>query len=1508
LASEPYSPLGIALRLIGKDDDLRAWAQAQHKTAQAAIQTAIPVTPGFEESWTRMIGEGAGSLPVSIGAAAAGGLPGIAALGASAGYGATSANVLEMTGDPEAARKWGLVSAAVGGISEPASAALPTLRIIDRIDRASGGAFFDAIEKTAKKQALRRSGQIGARDITEGAAKEFITEAIQEMPDEAARQVYDEERTLLEGIVAVARAGAAGGIVGAFVPALLVRGYQAKQKLTGKSETVEPILAPVEPQAEPILAPDDTPPIITPGAQSESFVGPPDDLAPQSQGETPALVGETPAVVGETPALVGETPAVLGETEKAAPPVRLAYEERSGFLRPQAPLGTPHEPPATGTPVTVTVWRGSGREERGAVYAPGVTRPVMGDGLYYAFSPIQAARFGPNLEKSVITLKNPLFIRSHDDLLRLGLEAVPSTIQEMAGLADLIQRRIVAGGHDGVIVEVPRATWGDASQTGSSAKRLRDVFDVSQVFIPKSEAQPAVGRSAQGQPGKAVRIGEKVKYGNKIVANVLEIHPETGLVTIGWFDEQGGHGIDVPTSELRSESGHPISIAVDQGSETAVPTIAPATTPEIVAETPQGEEQASGLAQVTQEATERSQRDLRPIQDVPGSDADLGSGAMGIVAPPAAKHAILAVDTIAKAIKHGYSTVKALARTWGRAGGDFPTPLFRANLERVAARKAIMKEFRFGIDTLTRLAKKLNESELALVNQAFQEKSALARLGKVDPALHAEVVAVRQKLDQLSDLLIKSGAASEAVIPIIAANRGTYLLRSFQAFDDPRWSEKVSPAVRNRYLYQLARENPGYHPRELEGLAEAVLKEAREAELPVNIFAKRHASPALRAFLGEYKHPIINATRSAARMAQVITRHEYFRRLRAEGWGKWFHPRAIVIPEGQPYAGKYIAEIAGTDENWMRAIGTDPTTGERTAVFTTPEIAAAMREALNPKEAGWLLRTYMKAVAFSQFAKAVISPAAIIRDAIGNAIFFVSQGHWQAWKFADAARATFANMLERGDPAVRQYVQKLTRLGVFGDASRANEFRAVVEESLKGGLDDTLGGSIERMYKAGTRGFAHAKEGVDNFYRAASFEIEKAAYAKAYPALSADAVEKIAADRVRRAYPTWSLLPRAVTAIRRFPLIGDFISFSASVPLIFLNTLDMIQQDMRTPATRAIGVRRLIGLSVGLGTFEAIATGLRYLFGVTRDEDEAIRRMLPHWSKNSTIAHFGADKDGDPVYTDLGQVDPWQYLKKPLRAFMRGDDFREDLVAAMVEAFRPYAQTRMLTRAILEVTANKKSTGGQVYNPQAPVRDQLVDVITHLSRPLSPGIVDTTKRIARGARGEQTIYGEKFTWQNEVVALASRMKKLNRAQAFDFKMRQLARAIDEAEGQVASKGAQPGTVTEQELETVYLTMNQSRRALMQEAHKDAVAIMTLGLPRSKVVQLLKAEGFSRADIMAIMSGNVPAWIPSAKIMSRIEARVRATGGDPAEIIRRRQTLRRTASRERREEALSRVGG
>jgi len=719
--------------------------------------------------------------------------------------------------------------------------------------------------------------------------------------------------------------------------------------------------------------------------------------------------------------------------------------------------------------------------------------------------------------------------------------------------------------------------------------------------------------------------------------------------------------------------------------------------------------------------------------------------------------------------------------------GDLPEKVFKRKIERDGKVNAVMSDVRWTLRQFERAKKeaygktKIDQKEAFKIDAALKGEQSVESLPE---PMRPIVRNMRDQIDALSRKLIDEGVAEGKLAARIKKNIGFYANRSYRVFNDPNWSKNVPEEVKNRAHAFLRKEFPDLGEKEVNGLIDELLYK-EEAPISVmsrgsklgsknlSVFKKRKDIPQeIRALWGEYKDADVNYTQSITRMSHLLENHKFLRDIKTEGMDDFFF-EAPVRNENGSFSAKISSDKSKVFE---------PLNG----LYTSPEIKRAFEEIMsNQNNPAWL-RHYMKAVATTKWAKTVGSLQTHVRNTIGNAPFAIANGHFNILKGGKALQAVVSDLRAKGPSEMREYLKEMQRLGVIHDDASTGELRDILKDAQLTDIDKLIGkkwtklagqtfGTINKLYQA-----------EDDIWKMYAYENEVARYRKALKGKKSDEeIKKIAAENIRNTYPTYSMVPRAIKALRRFPVAGTFVSFPAEVIRTSFNTARLAAKELADPALKGIGSQRVAGMFAA-STMTAGATALsRYLSGTSNDDDEDIREFLPPWSKNSDIIHLGKKDDGTFMYVDIGYTDPYSYLKKPVTAVMRGVKNEDDLFKVSADAgiqlLEPFISEDIFTQRVTEFRSNKKQSGAPVYNPNAPIEDRIGDVVTHFAEVIEPGTITSLRRVYRGIEDQSSNRdpGKKYDPFIEATSMTTgfRGSKADPMRSMQFKAREMTKNI-----------------------------------------------------------------------------------------------------------------------------------
>jgi len=840
------------------------------------------------------------------------------------------------------------------------------------------------------------------------------------------------------------------------------------------------------------------------------------------------------------------------------------------------------------------------------------------------------------------------------------------------------------------------------------------------------------------------------------------------------------------------------------------------------------------------------------------------------------------LDVLAEAFRRGANLAHRAFKRFLTSKGDLPESVFELKLRRDGQEDRI----------LTRVSQLMAEFDDAVKATYFNGRNGMTpdEMENINKVLAGErspdsipagmrsvVSEMRNEIDILSRRLITEGAVKGEIAAIIEGNLGVYLTRTYRAFDDPDWAESVQndPNLRpiwNRAFTFLKSENPNMADEVIIGFMKNLLYEGKagQREGPISIIKKQGKlgakelsifkrregiAPEIRALLGEYKDPRINFARSMARMANVIVNHNFLTKVKEEG----LKPGGFFSETPSP---DMFARLS-TDGNAAMA----PLDG----LYTTKEIEWAFRRAMEPGGINSQLgRLYMRVLGYAKMGKTVGSVMTQVRNITGNIGFATANAHWNIGKMGTAWVTAKTALLDRGEAAAKEYVLHLVELGVLDQNTEAGELRAMlrdagesVDEWAESIADGSLFGKAKRAFMKIGRPALKMYQAGDNIWKVYAFENEVARYHDALPDLTKQEIEAIAANIVRNTYPTYSMVPEAVQKLRRFPLVGTFVSFPAEVVRTAYHTMALAKAEMADPRLRHIGAQRVAGIMIAsLGTGVA-GMASRLINGMDRDDDEDARQFMPPWAQDSDVIYLGRGKNGFR-YVNMGYTDPYSYMKEPVRAFIRGDDWQSKLWDTFTTLMEPFASEDIFTQRLIDISRNTKENGGRVFNPQASVAEKAFDSTVHVAEVLEPGTITSIRKIMAGAFQENSRYNPLSETASMVTGV--RFEKVDIKESIGFASRAFSTGLIDA-SKLFTRVAYSG---QGDARRAYFATEAARRELFVQMHTQIHSAMRLGIPRNEITRILVNNGVSKSDAKGLLSGKYVPYKPTEPVMRRLD--------------------------------------
>ena len=817
------------------------------------------------------------------------------------------------------------------------------------------------------------------------------------------------------------------------------------------------------------------------------------------------------------------------------------------------------------------------------------------------------------------------------------------------------------------------------------------------------------------------------------------------------------------------------------------------------------------------------------------------------------------------------------------------------------------------------------------------------------------------------------------MLQTIESNKGSYLNRSYQAFDDPDWMEKVldnedlmararqwfkdqdavdeiakvtgwkdarefgeafadywnnkdeaalRKALENR-LYENAMEGMPKEKRsntqmatdlankrfdqivkkiednraeiekgalpadEITGEIRAILREAqlkgnfvsflssgsKVGQKDVSFLRRRKEVPAIiRELLGEYQDPKINFVRSASKMQAWLANQNFLYSVRQAGMGMFLFEKPT---------GEFDTLIASEGDETMSPLD---------GLYTSIDFLEGMQDVMGGPNKN-LPHSWQLMLAFNaaiKYGKTIGSPTTQFRNFESGVMFAVINGHWNFTHTAKAFRAISADFT-KSSPEWDNYLRELIELGVLHDNPYASELRGAIEDFIAAAKMPGAAGA-EKLADF----FRRVYEASDDFWKINGYENEMARLARIYPDMPRPERKIMAAKRIRDGYPTYSMVPLMIRNLRRFPLMGMFVSFSWESWRTYKNQFRFMAEDYRAGGLGAIKGRG-IGMIAGTAGLTAVAQATMLAMGLDDEDDEAIRDLSAPWQRNATFAYMGYDENGMPTYLDISFLDPYSYIKKPFMALTNGNNvgIMRKVVDAGKEIFEPFIGWELGAGTVFEIIFNKDfETGRQIYAEGDTAEGIATSIAKHMEK-LLPGFVLTGKNFYQAAQGQVLPRGKQRTLEDEAAAFVGfRTTTLNVPTSLVYKGYEFADTERMVSGLLTRNLGNPNPITKDDIRSAYERMNYARNKLYAEMLRAVDAAKKLGMENEDIVAALRAARMSREDIGALLKGEgMPPWRMSRQFLIGTASTVLLAVPDDAgkdkareEIIRRKQML------------------
>ena len=777
----------------------------------------------------------------------------------------------------------------------------------------------------------------------------------------------------------------------------------------------------------------------------------------------------------------------------------------------------------------------------------------------------------------------------------------------------------------------------------------------------------------------------------------------------------------------------------------------------------------------------------------------------------------------------------------------------------------------------------LSEEQTALLSEAIATPLDQLNSLNLPDAVKQAIGGMRKYLDKMSidyaqvvadqaSALVESGKGDAAAAKIdllntIASNKGKYLNRSYQVFDDPKWANKVpKPVIDNARTFLEAN-----GAQNADRIINTILKtgtafdslssfisEGKLGSKDLSILKKRKdIAPEILALMGEYTDPRINFVKTATKVSRLLWNHKFLERVKLEGQRDGF---------------LFTAEDAPTDAYVQIAPDSSDAMNPLNGLYTTPELAQGFEDAMDLGSNVEWVKKWQQLNSVVKYGKTVIAPTTVARNFMSASLFTVANGHFNWAKGGESLKSLRgfwsdeSSYFDSAEGASTAYLREIRRHGVIYDSPYAGELTKALEDFSRGteldnkvkaidGTKDKIAQKSKSFLDLAAKFYQYG----DDFWKIIGFE-NMVDVLMDNKGLTREQAVPLAAERIRDTYPTYSLIGKGVADLRRFPMVGTFVSFPAEIIRTSFNMFKYLKQDMADPDMRGHAMTKVAGMSaVSLGIYALQDAAMR-AFDVDEEEQEAIRLMSPTWSENSNILPTGRDDDGNLEYIDLTYLDPYAYFKKPINALMRDQPTEDAIVQAGRELLTPFLGVDIATGAVLELYNNEKVSGGRIWNPADTPTNKLSAATEHLIKGAGPAVIQNVTRTAKAINGDVSKSGKRYELEDELKAwVGFRVTTFDPKVSLHFKAYEFNEDKRNASSLLTSTFRDPNQLEEGELINAFERASAARKEGYERMIKLVSAARKSGLNNTQLMMVLRSNGVTKKDAKALIAGNPATW-------------------------------------------------
>ena len=350
---------------------------------------------------------------------------------------------------------------------------------------------------------------------------------------------------------------------------------------------------------------------------------------------------------------------------------------------------------------------------------------------------------------------------------------------------------------------------------------------------------------------------------------------------------------------------------------------------------------------------------------------------------------------------------------------------------------------------------------------------------------------------------------------------------------------------------------------------------------------------------------------------------------------------------------------------------------------------------------------------------------------------------------------------------------------------------------------------------------------------------------------------------VRDTLPNYAYVSDFVKTFRR-SILGNFVSWPAEIIRTTGRLVQIGLQEIKDPVLARQGWERLIGLGTAYAVVPPmVVETVRGIYGITRDQLQAMRELIAPWSAGSTILPIRV-KDEETgkweyQYVDFSHGFFYDTVLNPVQQVISQAEIQDDepLIKAMVlgmakgldRMVEPFISESIYYAVIADLLIRKGVTrdGRRVFNERADwfgEEGKIMKSIKHATYQMAPGSLAQMRRLY-AAIGETTLKGKEYEIPTEMLGFfGMRPVSINPLETLDFSIQNFNRA-QRAERKLITEGlfsGDPVPGADTKLLRQFIHANEKRLETMDALRRKIMAALILGEDKKEVYERFERHG------------------------------------------------------------------